>query len=302
MSRLFVVNRHRASINLNVLRCIALCAMLWIGCKPGPAVQTGSGSAVQSEERTNITPDDVKNCPDAGTGCQQPSANAAKAEWACYGHCLSPSLECYISESATIWQATPGSTISVGIGPDQADVDLSVQDAIEGTSKRPDLWRHVPSAPPELQQTWPSSRPPKSNATIFILKTSELAKAFGITAGTIGAKWPDCTLLGSQPSQVKLSATSITLIGSDHNVTVETSASGKSRSFTAPHLLVILPDHGEHWPATITGISVRGSISANGSGTLDLLDETLVPRQQTIDFTSSSVDLKLTPNGVNRFP
>ena len=302
MSRFSIVRQGSAftSARTGVVCCIALGAIISTGCGNGPPPV--GPRPVQQPGQPDIKPPELA---DSLCSSQKPAASDTNVDnWARYAHCLKPAV-CFVSKvPALVWQSGPANKISVQVGPNTIDIDLATQDASEAQDHRPDLWRHVPSNPPELWQGLPSTQPGTSNAKIAVLEGSTVATKLGITKDN-GIKWPECSPLGVEVAEGKLTPTTITLTGSDGSRhTVHGGASSRRLDFD--NLAVTLPDYGEPWPASITKISAdQGSVfsveGSSGHGSVDLLNESFVPRPLVVDLTSVPAALKLTCNGLARF-
>jgi hypothetical protein len=310
MSRFSIVRQGSAiaSARTGVVCGIALGAMIWTGCgskagPDGPVQPTNPPATNPPESGERPTPPVDQSC---ATTVPKPAVSDTKDKWAKYAHCLQPDV-CIITQvPALVWQSGQANTISVQVGPNKIDIDLTKQDAIEAQDHRPDLWRHVPSTPPELWQGLPGTQPGTSNAQIGVLEGSAIATKLGITKDN-GLKWPECSPLAVQVAEGTISPKSITLTGSDgKEYTVPVHGGASSRRLDFDNLAVTLPDDGVPWPASITKITVdQGSVfsvgGSRGTGSVDLLDQDFVPRPLVVDLTSIPAALKLTCNGLARF-
>lgn len=232
--------------------------------------------------------------------CVKPGSGATTSAWASYAtNCLAPNTTCFAAIAAKVQQSATPNKIVISTPPNQIEVDLSVQDDMEAKGQRPSVWRHSPTTPTELSML--PNFPTTTDAVILVQQS--ITTSLGFTPDTLAFKWPDCTALGITLSVVELSFSSITLMSNSSTYTIKGGASGAPVDLAFPNLVVRVPSDGGAWPptATLTKINVAGSIPGHGSGSINLLNEGLVPRPQVIDLTTSPVKVTLTTNGLGRF-
>ena len=132
----------------------------------------------------------------------------------------------------------------------------------------------------------------------------KLATALGITDPRF--KWPDCTGLppGSIEANLKLIRVRVTNKQVTHVVDFgsNTAVPATTRTLKINDLEIVVPDDGTPWPDPINTIELEGFVPGFLPGTLSLLDETQVPRPQSIDLSAPIVSLGLTKNGSARIP
>jgi len=215
---------------------------------------------------------------------------------------LKPADGCFAAQKAIVWKSDKPNTINVKLGARETKIDLDAQDQLESNGRRPELWRHLPSDLPEDPTSLPAEEPKSSNAVIYIRQN--LATALGIADPLF--KWPDCTALppASIEANLKLMRVWFANVQVRHvvNFGSNTPVPATTRTLKIDGLEIVVPDDGTPWPDPIDTIGLEGFIPGNCSGTLSLLDETQVPRPQSIDLSAPIVSLGLTKNGSARIP